>query len=221
MSAIISIISSAISLIKVVFDFLPKYDKRDRREEAQRLFYLVEKIKMSLTDLILYFLANHKRIYEFLNVIERTENIEMENVVNVILSVFPLPTVVKLSDEDVFSLSLNLMTKDIRDNIEETNAIAENLKDEPRNITLLSRLWAHLGVLATGSLFDDYEKVARFQIEHVNKILEKEICVDEINRNINRAVENLRKMSEAYESVSEEFDKTSSEIEGRFKGILK
>lgn len=212
----IGTITSVISFIKTVFDLLPKTDKI-RIERAERFFYLASKIEMSVTNLILHLSSNQKKIVDFLSVAETGNDNGIKNALKNLSSIFPLPKILELPEEDVFSLTLNRITKEIREQIEKTNAIAEALKEDSENVTLLSQLWVYLGILAAGSLLNHYAQLVRFKIEVINKVLEKEVNATEIDKRVNKSVEIVRDMYKSHQRLQYEFDKKITEIEEKLK----
>jgi len=220
MSSIVETITSVISFIKTLFDFLPEYSEdadKQRVEKAERFLYLIQKILMSLIDLISHLSFNSRRISDFLEVTERGEKTRLKEAVAGLFPIFPLPGIVELPEDDVFSLALNLVTKDTRDFIAISNTIAENLKRDPTNVTLLSQLWVYLSLLRTG-MFGDFERLVRFQVEYVNKIMGNKVDTNETEKRVQKALENLRGLAAVHEQLSEEIAKTSSEIKQKIAG---
>jgi hypothetical protein len=217
------IISNVVSLIKTFYDLLPKMKKGDevKIERAEKFFYLATKVEVNLIDLILYVYGKHnEKILEFINAVKNKEKADIIKMkVNNLLTIFPLPSVSKLPEEDSYSIIINLFTELLFiESIEKVNSIAEALKKDPKNITLLSQLWASLTRLVK-FLMDGYEMFLRFKMESIGKILEKEIR-EKIDKDIKKNVENLRMLCEAYKRESDEFDRECYEIKEKLKDIL-
>jgi len=220
MSGSFSILIQVISFLKTIFDLLPKGDSKiDERItlRAERFLYLATKIEMSLTDLILHLCYNQSKIIDFLSKVKRGNSDVIQTCLKDLFCVFPLPEVLKLPEEDMYALILNRLTKELRNEIDKTNAAAEALKEDSANVKLLSQLYIYLDILTPDYLLNDYARLVQFKIETANLILGKESKVSEIKVQVDKSVRILKGMCSAHQRSSYEFNRKLSEIKEKLK----
>lgn len=219
-SLILRIIANSIMFLNMLFD--TKIDET-RRNEAKRFLFLTTKLEMSLTCLILYIAKHRRRILDFSSKIlgMKIKKEEINELVDDTLSIFPIPEIPELDEEDIFSLGLNLVTKSVRETIFRVNLIAKNLETNKSDISSLSKLTVELSIMGLmDSLFNEYKILTELQFKGLRYILGKKINEKEVTKFTTKNLQHLKEMCKAEQQAFDEFNKKCSEIEDKIKAIL-
>jgi hypothetical protein len=219
MASLLSFAAQVVSLLNGMFDLLPKADARTDKlvaERAERFFFLTTRIEMSLDELVLHICDHRTEIIDFWSAVKNGKKDDISATLKDLLNSFPLPEILKLPEDDVYSLLLNRFIKQTRDEIKKMNIIAEKLKTNPKDTALLSQFCVDTSVLAVDCLQSEYERLLRFKVETTHKILGRK-TTDVERKTLSENIENFKKMCEAQQRLSFENHKKVSEIEQKLR----
>lgn len=202
---------SVVSLIKNMFDISDKLGPKSdaNKEKGERVYHIVSKVQISLANTIDHISENKHIIEFFLNLVpeENDEKIGKEKIIK-ITSVYPIPNIIELQEDDLYALTLNYASKMNRDLINKTNEYLKCIKDDNYDENTLSYLVLNFLFLEPETLIREYENIVRLKLERSYSLSNVKINESELDEMVSSDVDNMRKRSISLAKYSANYEKS-------------